>query len=149
AHAQDGLPLSPGTSLEGDKNGGDDVDVNVDVDSVAEKVRVQVDSARIARETQRAVQRQVDAEMRKAQREIEQAQRDVARETGRVGVNVSRIKTSNESSDRFQAKETRPFAVSGSPRIPLTPFDGHVTIHGWEKPEVTYTAVKGSHDEES
>lgn len=149
-HAQDGLPLSPGRSLEGDTNAGDG-DVDVDVDSVAEKVRVQVDSARIARETQRAVQRQVDAEMRIAQREMEQAQRDVAREKMRVRVNVNnRIRTSNESSsERFQAKETRTFAVSGSPRVTLNTFDGHVTIHGWDKPEVTYTAVKGSHDEES
>jgi DUF4097 and DUF4098 domain-containing protein YvlB len=145
-HAQDGLPLSPAASLEGDKSG-DDVDVDVDVDtSVAEKVRVRVDTARIAREAQR----EVDAAMRDAQREMEQAQRDMAREKAKVRVSVNRIKTNSEnSSDRFQAKETRTFTVNGSPRITLNTFDGHVTIHGWDKSEVTYTAVKGSHDEES
>jgi DUF4097 and DUF4098 domain-containing protein YvlB len=61
-------------------------------------------------------------------------------------VNVNRIRTTNEN---FQAKETRTFAVTGSPRVTINTFDGHVTIHGWDKPEVTYTAVKGSHDEES
>jgi len=143
-HAQDGLPLSPGASLEGKSK--DSVEVDVDVDQaieVGEKVRARVDTARIARD----VQRQVDAAMREAER----AQRDVAREQARAQrVNVSRIKITNEnSSERFQAKETHTFSVNGSPRVTINTFDGHVTVHGWDKPEVAYTAVKGSHDEES
>jgi DUF4097 and DUF4098 domain-containing protein YvlB len=39
--------------------------------------------------------------------------------------------------------------VNGSPRVTINTFDGRVTVHGWDKPEVTYTAIKGSHDEES
>jgi len=152
-HAQDGLPLSPAASLEGNSKDSDravDVDVDVDPGDVAAKVRASVDSARIAREAQREAQRQVDAAMRQAQREMEQAQRDLAREQARVRVNVSRIKITNEnSSERFQAKETRTFAVNGSPRVTLNTFDGRVTVHGWDKPEVAYTAIKGSHDEES
>jgi DUF4097 and DUF4098 domain-containing protein YvlB len=147
-HAQDGLPLSPAASVEtGNSDRGVDVDVDVDPGDVAESVRVHVDSARIAREAQR----QVDAAIREAQRDIERAQKDLIKEKARVQrVNVTRIRTSNEnSSERFQAKETRTFAVNGSPRVTINTFDGHVTVHGWDKPEVTYTAVKGSHDEQS
>ena len=150
-HSQDGLPVSPGTSLEGEA-GGVDVPVEVDVDALGEaaKVRVQVDSARIAREAQRQAQRQVNVAMREAQQEIERAQREVVRDQQRAQrVAVARIRTNNENySERFTAKEARTFAVSGSPRVTLNTFDGHVTIHGWDKPEVTYNAVKGSATEE-
>jgi len=149
-HAQDGLPLSPAASLQtGDSDRAVDVDVDVEPGDVAETVRKSVDTARIARETQRQAQREVDAAMREAQSEIERAQRDMIRERARVQrVNVTRIRTSNDSSERFQGKETRTFAVNGSPRVTINTFDGRVTVHGWDKPEVTYTAVKGSHDEE-
>jgi DUF4097 and DUF4098 domain-containing protein YvlB len=146
-HAQDGLPLSPAASLQSS-----DVDVEVDVDAasdIAENVRMRVESARV-RQAQREAQRQVDASIRQAQREIELAQRDVIREQARVQrVNVTRIRTSNENDEKFQEKETRTFSVSGSPRVTINTFDGHVMVHGWDKPEVAYTAVKGSHDEES
>ncbi|HET9786453.1 MAG TPA: hypothetical protein VFP47_04935, partial [Pyrinomonadaceae bacterium] len=39
--------------------------------------------------------------------------------------------------------------VNGSPRVTLTTFDGQVKIHGWDKSEVSYTATKYAHDEES
>jgi DUF4097 and DUF4098 domain-containing protein YvlB len=120
----------------------------VDVD-VAEKIRVKVERANV-RQAQREAQRQVDQGMREAQREMERAQRDMAREQRVQRVAVTRIKAVNEiNSERFQAKETRTFTVQGSPRITINTFDGRVTVHGWDKPEVTYTAIKGSPDEES
>ena len=145
-HAQDGLPLSPAVSLQ---SNGEDVDVDVDVDQavdIAENVRKRVESIR-TREIQREAQQRADAAMRESQQEIERAQRDVMRTKMRVErANVVRIRTSNEP---FQAKETRTFTVSGAPRVTLNTFDGHVMVHGWDKPEVAYTAVKGAHDEES
>ena len=153
-HAQDGLPLSPAASVEAAAKVGE-VDPAVEVDvatavQAAENVRIQVDSARIAREAQREAQRQVDVAVRESQREIDRAQREMIRQQARTQrVTVSRIRGSDENySERFTAKETRTFAVNGSPRVTLNTFDGHVTIHGWDKPEVTYTAIKGSHDEE-
>lgn len=146
-HAPDGLPLSPAASLQsGDSDGAMDIDVDVNpgVD-IAESVRVRVETAR-ARQAQREAQRQVDQALRESQREIERAQRDVIRERVQQRVNVTRVRSSNEN---FQAKETRTFAVNGSPRVTLNTFDGHVTVHGWDKPEVTYTAIKGARDEES
>jgi DUF4097 and DUF4098 domain-containing protein YvlB len=61
-------------------------------------------------------------------------------------VNTVRVRNSSEP---FQAKETKTFTVSGSPRVTINTFDGHVMVHGWDKPEVAYTAIKGSNDEES
>jgi len=152
AHAQDGLPISPAAAIEGDAASDADVDVNVNVDIpvvVAERVRAEVESARV-RQAQREAQRQVDAGMREAQREMERAQRDLAREQRVQRVPVNRVKTINgNNSERFQAKETRTFTVQGAPRVTINTFDGRVTIHGWDKPEVAYTAIKGSPDEES
>lgn len=147
SHAQDGLPLSPGTSIEGEaKDAEGDVDVDVDV-NVAPAVRVRVDTAKIAREAQR----QVNQSIRQAHREMQRAQQEVIREQARqdrqrVAVNRSRVEVYNE---RFTAKESRSFAVSGSPRVTINTFDGQVTIHGWDKPEVMYNATKGAHDENS
>jgi DUF4097 and DUF4098 domain-containing protein YvlB len=143
-HAQDGLPVTPGTSIESDaRNSEGDVDVDVEVD-VAPAVRVRVDTVRVAREAQR----QVNQAMREAQREIERAQRELVREQARARVSVNRTRVQVDN-DRFTAKESKTFAVSGSPRVTINTFDGHVTIHGWDKPEVTYNATKGSHDENS
>ena len=145
SHAQDGLPLSPGTPIDGEaKNADGDADVDVDVD-VAPAVRTRVDTARIAREAQR----QVNTAIRQAHREMQRAQQEVIREQARaqrVAVSRSRVEVYNE---RFTAKETRTFAVSGSPRVTINTFDGQVTIHGWDKPEVMYNATKGAHDENS
>lgn len=149
-HAQDGLPLSPAASLQTGEGPEDiEIDVNPVVD-IAENVRIRVENAR-ARTEQREAQRKADAAMRAEQREVARAQRDMVREKTRVQrVNVTRVRTSNEnSSERFQDKETRSFTVSGAPRVTINTFDGHVTVHGWDKPEVAYTAVKASHDEES
>jgi DUF4097 and DUF4098 domain-containing protein YvlB len=151
-HAQDGLPLSPGASLQGDVRGDGDTTFVVDVDEnvrIAERARR--DSERIARQTQRDAQRQVDIAMRDAQKEIEQAQREMAREQARVQRAVVRTSRAsvNVYSDRFTAKETKTFAVSGSPRVTINTFDGQVTLHGWDKPEVSYTATKAAPDEES
>lgn len=145
SHAQDGLPVSPGTPL-GDEARNPDTQPNVAVD-VAPAIEVRVDGARIAREAQR----QVNAAMREAQREIERAQREMVREQARVQrVAVNRSPRVGEVyTERFTAKETRTFAVSGSPRVTINTFDGQVTIRGWDKPEVMYNATKGAHDENS
>jgi DUF4097 and DUF4098 domain-containing protein YvlB len=151
SHAQDGLPVSPGTSLESGGGNSDadgdadvDVDVNVNVD-VAQKVRTRVETARVAREAQR----QVNAAIREAQREMERAQKEVVREQARVQREAVVRSRTEVYSERVTAKETRTFAVSGSPRVTINTFDGRVTIRGWDKPEVMYNAVKGAHDENS
>jgi DUF4097 and DUF4098 domain-containing protein YvlB len=152
SHAQDGLPLSRAASLQGEAveeaEKADDVDVAV---NVGERVRVQIDTERIARQAQRDAQRQVDVALREAQRDVERAQRELVREqarTTRVAVMTKRQAT-EDWGRKVTAKETRTFAVSGSPRITLNTFDGQVTVRGWDKQEVAYTATKSAHNEES
>ncbi|HET6975816.1 MAG TPA: hypothetical protein VFI24_05810 [Pyrinomonadaceae bacterium] len=154
SRAQDGLPLSPALPIQGETaeeaEKADDVDIAV---TVAEKVRVQIDTERVARQAQRDAQRQVDVAMRQAQREIEQAQRDVIRQQRdqarqQRAISISKGRTTDYS-QKVTAKETRTFAVSGSPRITLNTFDGQVTVRGWDKQEVTYTATKAAHDEDT
>lgn len=170
SHAQDGLPLSPGSSLQGKKA----VHVEMEADEVddedraavaAENARVRIETARVAqevRQAQREAQRQVDIAMRDAQKEIERAQRELIREQARqerqerqerisrsrgagVGVGVGE----GIGSGRFNAQETKTFTVSATPRVSITTFDGRVTVHGWDKSEVSYTATKNANDEES
>ena len=145
SHAQDGLPLSPGTSLEGEaRNSDGDVEVEVEV-NVSPVVRTRVETARIAREAQR----QVNTAIREAQREMERAQREVVRAQARVQRETVIRSRGEVYNERFTAKETQTFAVSGSPRVTINTFDGRVTIRGWDKPEVMYQATKGAHDENS
>jgi len=165
-HAQDGLPLSPGTSLQGESRTIHVERMEVDADDVdraavaAETARIRIETSRVAqeaRQAQREAQRQVDIAMRQAQSEIERAQRDLQREQARTRVNRARGAGmgagagagEGEGSGRFTAQETRTFTVSGAPRVSITTFDGRVTVHGWDKSEVTYTATKHSNQEEN
>ena len=163
-HAQDGLPLSPAASLQGDagpmRERDTDVDKIVEADvsraveaaEAAHTLRMKVDSARIAREAQREAQRQVNQAMQDAQREIQIAQREIERERARqhrMEVRSARAATAGGYSERFTAKETKTFTVSGSPRVTLSTFDGQVRVHGWDKQEVSYTATKGAANEET
>jgi hypothetical protein len=113
-------------------------------------MRARTESARVAREAQREAQKQVAIAMRDAQREVERAQRELAREQMRA----QRIETVNRVRAESWRKpvtsqESKTFSVSGSPRVTINTFDGRVTIHGWDKPEVSYNATKSAHDEES
>jgi hypothetical protein len=164
-HADDGLPLSPGVSLQGeaavrDSERAVEVDISqaVAAAETAHAMRTKVETARAAREAQREAQRQVDQALRDSQREIEAAQRQVEaaqrqveRERARAERTEVRSKVivRNAYSERFTTKETKTFNVGNSPRITLSTFDGQVTVRGWDKPEVTYTAVKGAADEET
>jgi hypothetical protein len=106
-----------------------------------------VDAAKI-REAQREAQRQVDMAMRDAQKEVAKAQREMAREQARTQRAVARSKSAGTVySERLIAKETKTFTVGNSPRVTINTFDGQVTVHGWDKSEVTYTATKAANDE--
>lgn len=151
SRAQDGLPLSPAASIQGEaaeesEQAAEDLDVAV---TVAEKVRVQIDTERVARQAQREAQRQVDAAMRESQREIERAQREMIREHARTRMAVMTKRQGADDYRKVTGKETRTFAVSGTPRITLNTFDGRVTVRGWDKQEITYNATKAARDEEA
>jgi len=124
----------------------------------AETQVTRAERARVARETRR----QVDVALRQAQREVARAQIEVQREVerqvrdeiranARRGASVAASSGSgggSGSDSRFNAQESKTFAVSGVPRVNVGTFDGPITVHGWDKPEVMYTATKRAGDEE-
>ncbi len=164
-HAQDGLPLSPGTSLQSKKatHAAEGMGIFSEDDAdraavAAETARVRIETARVAqevRQAQRDAQRQVDIAMRDAQKEIERAQRELVREQARTERSIHRSRGAGmgagegEGAGRFTAQEARSFTVSATPRVSITTFDGRVTVHGWDKSEVSYTATKHANFEES
>jgi DUF4097 and DUF4098 domain-containing protein YvlB len=189
-HAQDGRPLSPGTSLSSkDKDKDKDKDKNKGYDSedgeggegdedaqrnltaeqraeVREARRVaraqQVEAARVDRQTQVEVRREVEQAIREAQREIERAQREIERETQRVmrekmrrevrgegeGIGEGKGSGRGDGYKGLTQRESKSFSVAGSPRVNIVTFDGAITVHGWDKPEVMYTATKRGSDEQ-
>jgi DUF4097 and DUF4098 domain-containing protein YvlB len=64
---------------------------------------------------------------------------------------VVRNRTGSGGGDwnKFTSQETKSFAVSGTPRVSISTFDGPVTVRGWDKLEVRYTATKHAADQES
>ncbi|MEP6636077.1 MAG: DUF4097 family beta strand repeat-containing protein [Acidobacteriota bacterium] len=121
----------------------------------------QIVSERMTRETRVEVQREVERALREAQREMEVAQRQVQRETERAVREQVRREARGEgtgsgegrgegrgrgSSDRYTERESKSFAVSGTPNVNVVTFDGAITVHGWDKPEVMYTANKRAGD---
>lgn len=116
----------------------------------------QASAARLSRETQAEVQREVERAIRDAHREIETAQREVERETqrqvreelrreAREHRSVTRVRGDGDY-NRFTEKESKSFVVSGAPTVNLSTFDGSITIRGWDKSEVMYTATKRAND---
>lgn len=167
-HAQDGRTLNPATSRIVDRDSTDrDVSVAVAVDVARDVASAtgamaaesaaranEVNASRIAREAQREAQRQVDVNLREAQREVARAQIEVQRETQRAVRDQVRIARSggygggSGNGNRFNSQETKSFTVNGTPSVNIGTFDGSITIHGWDKSEVTYTATKRANDED-
>lgn len=120
---------------------------------------------RITRETQAEIKQEVERAIREAQREIQTAQREIQRESQRlvreqvrreiqveaIGTGPGKGKGRGEriSHNRFTERESKSFTVSGAPNVNVKTFDGAITIHGWDKPEVMYTANKRANDAEA
>ncbi len=177
-NAQDGRTISPATSIVIDKEkikeearraGQEDIAGAVEQATAAvvadEATRaVRVDAARITRQAQREAQRQVDVALREAQREVQRAQAEVQRERqARTQIKIANsarsrgvgvgsgtgVGTGTSHGARFTTQESKTFTVSGSPRVNICTFDGRITVRGWDKSEVMYTATKGADDEDS
>jgi DUF4097 and DUF4098 domain-containing protein YvlB len=174
-HSQDGRAISPATSVVIDRqkireemNRDLDADTAVQVEqaaAIADGTRVSVETSRITRQAQREAQRQVNAALRQAQREMEQAQREVHRQRmdqlrqelqlrndirmvrkvkpGVVAISVG------DPAQKVSTQETKSFPVSGSPRVNISTFGGQVTVRGWDKSEVQYTATSRAEDDDA
>ena len=169
-HAQDGRPISPATSViidrqkfreDANEDSEDEASSRVEqARSIAEATRISIETSRRTREAQRDAQRQVDAALRQAQRDVERAQREIMRQQQEQLQQQQQLKNEIKVYKKVRpgpveqgytktAKETKSFAVSGSPRVNISTFDGNVTVHGWDKPEVQYTATSAAEDDES
>ena len=119
------------------------------------------DAARDAERERREAERDKARELRDAQRELERSTRDMsraaedaAREASKVGEEVGKAiakgdfgRGFGDDARRINARETNSFKVSGSPRVRVETFDGAVTVHAWDKNEVSYTVIKRARDE--
>jgi DUF4097 and DUF4098 domain-containing protein YvlB len=177
-HSQDGRKVSSATSMELDKEKikkriksepAEAISESIAAEvaaatatTVAEQTRQALDSAKVSREAQR----EVEAALREAQREVERAQQEVQREVERQAREEVRVARAGRAAGtgsgtgrgtgvgigsnagRFTTQETKSFSVSGAPRVNIGTFDGAVTVHGWDKSEVTYTATKRADDED-
>jgi DUF4097 and DUF4098 domain-containing protein YvlB len=56
-----------------------------------------------------------------------------------------RVKTNH---NRQVGQDSKTFTVEGTPRVKIETFDGVVTIHTWNKPEVMFIAKKSAQDQE-
>jgi DUF4097 and DUF4098 domain-containing protein YvlB len=139
--AADNRPQSPVTNLLSETRGRA---FKEDSDNHAEEINRGVREAvteaqREAREIERQarqIEREAARAARDAQREAERAAREATRELER-GTGPARV-----DHQRQVARESNTLAVSGTPRVRLETFDGHVNVRGWDKPEVSYTATK-------
>lgn len=89
-----------------------------------------------------------------AERDAERVRREVERDTARVARDVEnatrdavRVNGGFDNSQRLIERESKSFAVAGTPRIRVETFDGAVYVHAWDKPEVSYTATKRAGDD--
>ncbi|MGI8899250.1 MAG: DUF4097 family beta strand repeat-containing protein [Pyrinomonadaceae bacterium] len=121
----------------------------------------QAEAAKANREVQIEVQREVEQAIREAQREIARAQREIERETqrevrervrrevrGEEGVGEGKSSGKSYRYKGLTERESKTFSVADSPRVNLVTFDGAVTVRGWDKREVMYTATKRGADEQ-
>jgi len=118
----------------------------------------QADAEKIQQQITPEIQREVEQAMREAEREIRQAQREVERETRRQVRESMHSESRSEarasarargvgSSGRFVESESKSFSVGANSRINVSTYDGPITIHGWDKPEVMYTAARHANDD--
>ncbi|HWW75099.1 MAG TPA: hypothetical protein VNZ44_06880, partial [Pyrinomonadaceae bacterium] len=169
--ASDNKPLSQVTNLLSETRGREDFDD--DEDGAGEAARAAAEAARDAAEEVRERERERreklteaererldaererrDAERERAreQRDREREQRDREREQRESEIDKEELKSSvrggvGGDSARQIERESNTFNVSGAPRVRVETFDGPVSVHAWDKPEVMYTATKRATDE--
>ncbi len=139
----------------------------------AEAQRAQIEGQRAAREGQlearraqleaQKMQRQAQVEAQRAQAEAVRAAQEaqvvtrveaarirtevqrVAREAARV----ARVEVDNSANSlRLVERVSKTFTVSGTPNLNVQTFDGYISVHGWDKPEVQLTVNKRAASEQ-
>jgi DUF4097 and DUF4098 domain-containing protein YvlB len=158
--AADGKSPSAVTNLLSETRDREDFDDDDDEDGASEAASEARDAEREARDNERE-RRDRERELRDAQREVERATRDATRDAAKISAEAEKAAKEVEKSlargdfgrgfgddaRRITARESNTYQVSGSPRVRVETFDGAVTVHAWDKNEVSYTATKRAFDE--
>lgn len=165
--ASDGKSQSAVTNLLSETRDRDDfIDDNNDDNNDVDEDDAE-DTVRDAERERRNAERELREEKREAARESREEQREAAR-AAREAIDVEKISKEaekaakdvekslakgdfgrgfGEDARRITARESNSYQVSGSPRVRVETFDGAVTVHAWDKNEVSYTATKRAFDE--
>lgn len=164
-HAADGRTLSSSTNLMAGKEGSSARimvnmrEVNEQIrDAAREATRAQIESQRVTRDVPAQAQREIERAIRESEREVQRAQLEIQREVQRKVREQTREQFRNRVASaakagdwggRFIDRESKSFPVSGTPTVKVSTYDGAVTIRSWDKPEVSYTAIKRANHEAS
>ena len=140
---------------EQDKDKDKDKDNDKDKDKEPRDLERQIE--REARAAERAANAEARAEARAAARAAAQSIRESARESARVAREVEREVQRevsrtfgdgvNPDATRQIVRDSATLATKGVPRVRVATFDGPVTVHAWDKPEVRATIVKRAYDD--
>ena len=140
--AQDGRTVSQATNLLTIRETGKN---NVDKESMKEAMRearaAQLEVMQTQREAQRAAQVDAARATRDVQREAARASRDALRANASIARNMS------GDGYRLVERDTKSFAVSGTPRVTVETFDGIINVRAWDKQEVAYSVTKRASDQ--
>lgn len=159
--ASDGKSPSAVTNLLSETRDSEDFDNDDDAGDAAREARDAERERRDAERELREEKRESERERRQAQREAERAARaasvdveNISREAEKAAKEVEKSLAKGDfgrgfgdDSRRITAREQNSYKVSGAPRVRVETFDGAVTVHAWDKNEVSYTAVKRAWDE--
>ncbi len=115
-------------------------------DASRERAEALREAERERMEAQRESEREMREAVEEAQREATRATREVARETSRA---VSRNMRGGSDDDwrRQIERDSAVLVTKGTPRIRVETFDGSISVHAWDKPEVQATIIKRALDE--
>ncbi len=117
-----------------------------------EAARAARDAKREAKVIKEEVKRQIERDVRESvSRSVSGVGEGVGEGIGRgIGEEIRKgiEGARGDRQPRRIERETKSFPVSGALRLRVETFDGHITVHGWDKPEVTYTAIKRAGSDE-
>lgn len=150
-YARDGRTVSPVMNLLSETpRGNADTD---DDEDLAQEIENELNAEmgeKLHKGVNKELNKEVRKEMQKASREIAREARRVAREAQRAVREVERMhggEGAHEGDAHRVEQESKSFPATGAPRLRVETFDGPITIHSWDKPEVMFTASKRAHDE--
>jgi DUF4097 and DUF4098 domain-containing protein YvlB len=151
--ASDNKPLSQARNLLSETREAGEFDDEDDQDAAREATR---EAARAAREATRdsvETERERQRAERDMEREVARAAAEATRESARIAREVQREARNSlpdamrDDGRRQMERDSATLATKGAPRVRVETFDGSISIHAWDKPEVKATIIKRAFDE--